>query len=1162
MREVKKTAAQNFAEKRKIPKSRKSPVGRYRLRSVFYCGIWWLMLQSALPGLAQSSVLNEGRWFKIGVTQTGVYQLDAAFLRKMGVNPAEVNPQNLRVFGNGGRMLPQLNKTPRSIDLIENAVAVKGENDGRFDEGDALWFFGKSPHEMGYDSTQKRFAHQLNVYSDTTFYFLQIGTRPGLRIQSQTSGTTGPLVTTFDDYVFLESELYNRVQSGREWWGEYFGTQTRQDFNADLSGIVPDSPLKLTAATVASAQVVTKFVFSINGQTIGEQSMGTVSAMSATNRYDLRGQRTLQTHTGKVTLSAANPSRVTITATFDKAGQSNADGYLDFVGLQVQRTLRMNDRATVFQNLSSLTQDSVRYVIGQANAQTLLWDITDPLRPRRQTYTLNGTEAVFGAAGKTLKRFVLFSESQLKTPVSFQALQNQSVRSLSTPDMLIVTAPLWQKQAQKLADFRRQNDGLDVKVVTTAQVYNEFASGQPDPTAIRDLTKYLADKQPNTLKYLLLFGDASYDFKNNLKALGNTEMANFVPSYESYESAHPVRSFSSDDYFGFLKPNDGLWQEDTEGNHTLDIGIGRLPVKTIEEAETVVAKLIRYNSKRSMGNWRQRIVFVADDGDANLHQQDADNLSKMVAELAPAYNLRKVYIDAYPQTGSESQRAPAASQAVDRYVNEGALIMNYTGHGGISTWSDEQIVTLQNLFNWRNPDNMPLIVTATCEFGRYDNPGEVSGAEIAVVSPRGGAIAMLTTSRPVYANTNFLVNSAFYKAVFQPLNGQMPRLGDIMRTTKNKSYYDVLNRNFTLLGDPSLRLNYGDYRVNVAAMDTLKAGRLAKLSGDIKQGAAVAADFNGTAIVTVYDKESQLLTLGDQARGTPPYATAPNPKMPYGVYDKKLFEGKVSVTAGRFALQFVVPKGTDPTLGNGRVEIYAVRADSLADAVGGHARLMIGGSAPAQNDTKPPQMKLYLNNEQFTDGSEVEDSPLFIAKLSDENGLNFAVKMTVTLNDTLSIDVSDYFLADKDDYRSGTIQFPFHRLPVGEYTLTLKVADTYNNMTEGTLRFRIGKEVKLIRKVIAYPNPFVDRTQLQLELVDEGDDIEVTIQIFDVNGRMIGTAAQTIYNSDKRVDIFSWNVPDRSIHTVPAGVYVFNVWVRSLTRQQTQRQSGKLIMLK
>lgn len=1159
---MKKTTTQNCAKKRRIKKVDTCLSTRSYFRVLSYYFVFYFTVQVSSLGFTQTSVLGEGRWFKMGVTQTGVYKIDAAFLRKMGVNPTDVNPKHIRLFGNGGAMLPQLNKALRATDLIENAVLIKGENDGRFDEEDVLIFFGKSPHEINYDSTQKRFYHQLNTYSDTTFYFLQIGTQPGLRIQTQKSGTTGQLLTTFDEYVFLESELYNRVQSGREWWGEYFGTQTRQEFNADLRGVVPDSPLKLTAATVASAQVVTKFLFAINGQAIGEQTMGTVSAMSPTNRYDLRGQRTSQTHAGKLTINTANPARVTIVATFDKAGQSNADGYLDFIGLQVQRTLRLNEQTLVFQNLSSLTQDSVRYVIGQANAQMQLWEITDPLRPRAQAYSLNGTEATFGAAGKTLKRFVVFTENQLKPPVSFQTVQNQSIRSLSTPDMVVVTAPAWQKQAQKLADFRRQNDGLDVQVVTTVQVYNEFASGQPDPTAIRDLVRYLRDKQPEKLKYLLLFGDASYDFKNNLKAISPSELANFVPSYESRESAHPVRSFSSDDYYGFLKPDEGEWKEDFTGNHTLDIGIGRLPVKTIAEAETVVNKIMRYNAKRSKGDWRQRIAFVADDGDDNLHQKDADDLSKIVAELAPAYALHKVYVDAFPQFGSTIQRAPGAGQAVDRYVNEGALIVNYTGHGGISTWSDEQIVTLQNLFNWRNLDNMPLIITATCEFGRYDNPGEASGAEISVLSPRGGAIAMLTTSRPVYANTNFLVNAAFYRAVFEPQNGKMPRLGDVIRMTKNKSVYDVLNRNFTLLGDPSLQLNYGDYEVSITANDTLKAGQLAQLSGEIQQDGTTVTDFTGTAIVSVYDKESQLLTLGDKARGEAPNIIAANPKMQYGLYDKKLFEGKVSVKAGKFNVQFIVPKNIGSSFGNGKIEVYAVKADSLRDAIGGTKRVMVGGSGPLQNDTKPPQMQLYLNDELFVDGSQVEDSPLFVAKLSDENGLNFARNMTLTLNDTLSIAVNDYFLAEKDDYRSGRILFPFHRLPMGEYTVKLKVEDTYNNTAEGALRFRVGEEIKLIKTVIAYPNPFVEQTKFQLELVDEGDDVEVTLQIFDLNGKMICTAAQTIYNSDKLLEVFTWNGKNQSIQNVPAGVYIYRMEVHSLTRQQTQRQSGKLIMVK
>jgi hypothetical protein len=1090
--------------------------------------------------LAQNSILSQGRWFKIGITQTGIYRVDAAFLKQLGLNLAEINPRNLRLFGNGGTMLPQPNGVFRPIDLTENTILVKGEADGRFDDSDAIWFLGQSPHEIRYNSVEKRLEHQLNTYSDTTFYFLQIGSQPGLRIQSQQAGNSGAVLTTFDDYVFRETESYNRVQSGREWWGEYFGTQIRQDFNADFSGLVPDSPIKLTVATVAAAQVVTKFLVSVNGQTLGEQTMGVVT----TYRYDSKGQRTQKSYDGKLT-NAAN--RVTMTFTFDKAGQANADGYLDFLGLQVQRNLRLYEQATVFQNISSLAQDSVRYIIGQASAQMQLWDITNPLRPVAQVYRLNGTEATFGSSGKILKRFVVFSESQLKTPASYQPIPNQNLRALATPNLLVVTAPVWQKQAQKLADFRRNNDGLEATVVTTAQIYNEFGSGQPDPTSIRDFARYLNEHQPGKLKYLLLFGDASYDYKNNLKALSPLEMTYFVPTYESHESAHPVLSFSSDDYFGLLKKEYDAWNEDYGSNHDLDIGVGRLPVKTIAEAEAVVSKLMRYNTKRSRGSWRQKIAFVADDGDGNLHQQDAENLSKIVAKTTAAYDLRKVYVDAFPQIGSPV-RAPEVSRSIDRYINEGVLMMNYTGHGGASIWADEQVVTLQNLFNWRNLDNMPLIITATCEFGRYDNPAEVSGAEIAVLSPRGGAIAMLTTSRPVYASTNFLLNDAFYRAAFQPQNGQMPRLGDLMRVTKNNSFSSVFNRNFTLLGDPSLRLNYPDYQVIVSTNDTLKAGRLVKFLGEIKQENQLVSDFNGTAIVTVYDKENQLITLGSEGA-----------KMNYGEYKSKLFEGKVSVKEGKFTAQFVVPRNIDTKLGNGLVQVYAVRGDSLADAGGGNNRIWVGGSEQLANDIKPPTLQLYLNNEAFVDGSQVDDSPILIAKLNDENGLNLNQHMVLTLNDTFTVVVNEYFVANKDDFRSGTIHFPFHKLPVGEYVLRLKVGDTYNNLTEGALKFRVGEQISLIKHVVAYPNPFVEKINLQIELINEGEDVEIETRIFDLNGQLIRVAGQTVYNSDKIIEVFTWDGTNHFNLLVPPGTFIYRILVHSLTRQHTQIVGGKLI---
>lgn len=1103
--------------------------------------LFLLLLATTSWGQNQNSVLATGKWLKIGVTQTGVYRIDAPFLKKLGVALNKINPKNLRLFGNGGYMLPQSNAQNRASDLTENTVFVKGENDGKFDEDDALWFWGQSPHEIRYSTAEKRLEHQLNLYSDTTFYFLQLeATQAGLRLSTYPSGNSGVIQTIFDDYVFRESEIYNRVQSGREWWGEYFGNQTRQDFSADLEGLLPNSPVKVTVASVAAAQVTTKFVVGVNGQTLGEQTMGTVT----TYRYDSKGWRTQKTYDGQ--LSNAT-TRVTTSLTFDKAGQANAEGYLDFFGLQIQRSLRLYTQPTIFQSLASLTQDSVRYQIGQASAQMQLWDVTNPLRPAAQSFRLSGAEAVFGTSGKLLRRFVAFSETQLLTPVSAQAVSNQNLRDLLTPNLLIISSPIWLKQAQRLATFRRQNDGLDVIVVTTNQIYNEFASGQADPTAIRDYARFLNNRQPNTLKYLLLFGDATYDYKNNLKAFSPLEMTYFVPSYESRESGHPVLSFTSDDYFGFLKSTDGEWVEDFSGNHLLDIGVGRLPVKTITEAETVVDKLIRYVAKRGRGKWQQKIAFVADDGDANLHQQDAENLSTQIASKTASYELQKVYVDAFPQIGTPVH-APEASKTIDRLIDEGVLIMNYTGHGGISIWADEQIVTLQNILNWRNLDNLPLIITATCEFGRYDNPGEVSGAELAVLSPRGGAIAMLTTSRPVYASTNFLLNEAFYESALERTSGDVPRLGDLMRMTKNNSFSGVFNRNFTLLGDPSLRLNYPDFDVDITTLDTLKAGGKARISGQIKRGDILVGDFNGVASISIFDKENQLMTLGSKGS-----------KMPYKQYKSKIFEGKVSVKNGLFVADFVVPKNIDTKFGNGLVQIYAINADSSADAIGGSRKIMVGGINTHLNDTQPPVIQMYLNDENFIEDNPVDDSPLLIANLSDDNGINVLQPMTLTLNDTLSVVINDYFSALQDNFKRGTVRYPFKKLPAGDYLLQLKVADTYTNWNESTLRFKVGKKSTIVKNVIAYPNPFIEQATLQVELVNEGEDVEITTFIYDISGNLVKSEMKTFYNSDAILTAINWNAAMQHHQPVPVGIYVYRITIKSLTRQQTQIVGGKLI---
>ncbi len=1115
-------------------------VGAKKTLSLFF------LLFTSCFSLAQNSVLADGQWFKIGITRTSVYRLDATFFKNIGLNPASINPKNIQIFGNAGAMLPQPNDQARANDLTENAIFVKGETDGKFDEGDAVWFFGQSPHEIKLNSAEF-LEHQLNLYSDTTFYFLKIGNKSGQRLQNQASGKSGFVVNTFDDYVFRENEITNKIQSGREWWGEYFGINTQQNIDFNLAGVVPNSPFRLTVSSVAAAQVTTKFNVSLNGQGVGTQSMATVS----TYRYDYKGQKTIQAYKGS---TSSSNNKMSVGLNFDKNGQANAEGYLDFLGVQAVRNLQTYEQPTVFQNIVGLQKDSVQYVIAQANNSLQLWDITNPLQPANQSYMLSGQNASFVAAGKILKKFIAFNESQLQNPAYVVEIPNQNLHALPTPQFLIVTSSVWQKQAQQLANFRQKNDGLSMLVATTQQIYNEFSSGRLDPTAIRDFVKYLNDRQPNRLKYLLLFGDATYDYKNNNQTQNAVQLANFVPTYESYESASPVYSYSSDDYFGFLKPSDGTWSEDYNGAQNLDIGIGRLPVKSADEATIVVNKLIRYATKNTTGRWRQRVCFVADDGDANIHQQDAEDLSKIISKNAPQYEIKKLFVDAFSQNSNPSgQRAPDVNKNIDQNANEGVLVMNYTGHGGVSGWAEEQILTLSDLLNWRNIDNMPLLVTATCEFGRTDDPGVVSGAELAVLSPRGGAIGLLTTTRPVFANTNFLLNQAFYKAVFQPIDEKMPRLGDVFRITKNNSQSGVLNRNFMLMADPSMRLNYAEYQAILTTVnDTLKAGKIAKLNGEIRSNNQLVSDFNGTANVSIFDKENQLLTQGTESS-----------KMAYSQYLNKIFEGKVSVKSGKFSVQFVVPKNIDYRLGRGRIQVYALSSDSLKDAADGTTQIWVGGSELLATDNKPPTLQMYLNNEDFKDGSETDENPVFFAKIADENGLNLSHSgigndMIMTLNDTLSIVVNDYFSAVSDDYKTGVIRYPFQKLPAGNYNLKLKIWDTYNNATENSLRFSVVNRSTIIKRLVVYPNPFNENVFFEMSPFEEGDDFEIKMMIVDMTGKIVKEFSAINYNTDANTMIFNWNGTNQSNETVPNGQYLYKIIARSLTQPKSQYLAGKL----
>jgi len=1094
-----------------------------------------------------SSVLAEGTWYKLAVTQSGVYRVNFGFLRQMGIDPSKIKPENLQIYGNGGGVLPQSNAAPRSADLVQNAIWITGEEDGRFDSQDAIYFYAEGPRVIRYDSLQKSFFHEINPYSDSSYYYLNVGSSLGKRVTSITSqNRTGAFVDQFDDYWFHEEESVNLLQSGREWWGEYLGLSGQLALRAELPGVVPGSAALLRGAGIATAQVSTRFRWQVNGQDIGEQTQGAVS----TFRYDLKAQRSEKNYA--FTVGSTPPPVFNIFLNFDKNGQNNAQAYLDYAALQTKRQLRAYSTQQIHRFLPS-ENASVSYSVKDTPPDWQWWDVFDPQQPRRAMLerAVDGT-AKFGANdGRNLRAYVGFSIQQVMEPATWQKVSNQNLRILPIPELLIVTPKAWQNEATRLAEFRKRHDGLAVAVVTTDQIFNEFASGKPDPTAVRDFVRHLYRQNPERLKYLLLFGDATYDYRNRSGTQSAMQQQRWVPVYESRESLHPVYTYSSDDYFGFLQENEGEWLETPAGDHLLAIGIGRLPVKTPQEARVVVDKLIHYaSSPQTLGKWRNRITFVADDGDGNIHQQHADLLAKQIGDK---YLTQRFFVDAFPRVSSpEGTKTPNLNKAIRQRIDDGTLILNYTGHGGTTGWAEEQILTLADMQNARGYDNLPLLLTATCEFGRYDDPALVSGAEIMVLSPRGAAIGALTTTRPVFASTNFSLNKAFYEA----LNAADPRtrLGDLMKLTKNNSLSGSLNRNFALLGDPSMQLARPSYEAAWAAPpDTLSALRQVTLRGSVLQNKRIADTFNGTVYVTIYDKPVRFRTNGEGGA--------------VAAYDElrtKLYEGQATVRRGQFAVSLVVPRNIDYRLGLGRASVYALRSDNLADAAGQLA-VTVGGAALESNDRTPPELTAYLNDSTFRDGQTVPANSVLWIKTFDASGISVSSAglgqdLSATLNDTTDYVLNSYYQAQPDDFQRGTIRFPLDELPPGNYTLRVKVWDNYTNSAEKTLRFTVGAEVGItLASADFFPNPFADRLSFNVEHDRPGEDVEITVRLITLSGRVVHNFHQIYYNSEPKITETLQFGPNSALVFPDRTLYLYELQIRSTKDQTTERRTGKLL---
>ncbi|MFZ4614024.1 MAG: type IX secretion system sortase PorU [Bacteroidia bacterium] len=838
---------------------------------------------------ASNSVLVTGTWYRIGVPSDGMYKLDYKFLSDIGIDMATLNPQYIRLYGNGGKQLPFSNSVARFDDLIENSIVVQGENDGIFDAEDFVVFYGQTPNEWKAGDNCSKVSHRRHFYSDTTYYFLNTDIGSGLRMpsQNQSSNEANRTVTSFDEYQFYENEAVNLISSGRQWLGEKFDAQTSYNFDFNFPNIsISDSVYINTKGLVRSSPPST-FKVSCQGasSSFSPISVNLGNYTSDYGKFDSTCFKFIP-----------NSSTISVKVDFTKNPQySSAVGYLDYIEVVARRNLKLTTNYIKFKDKKSVgTGNTAIFNVLDATANTRILDITNPLLPMFQTGDFSGNTFSFKQETSLLREYVAFNmvSSTLKVPTFFGKVTNQNLHALGATDLIIVSHPLFYSEALRLKNLHTSTDGLKTVLVTPQEIYNEFSSGSQDITAIKTFCKMFYDRATSSAdapKYLLLFGDASYNNRERSKN-GNT---NFIPSYQSLQSMDLTLSYISDDYFGLLDNN-----ESEELQELMDIGIGRLPAKSLEEAKIMVNKIIEYETKTPLelntntnfcaetganisGDWKNVICFVGDDQDRNTHLRDADKIATFVDTSYNNFNIEKIYFDTYKQVvNAGGQRFPDVKQAINSRVERGALIINYTGHGGESGWAQERVLEISDIKSWKNKGRYPFFVTATCEFARFDDPLRTSGGEDVILQEDGGGIGLLTTTRLVYSAPNFTLNKEFFNEVFvEDPDGRNIRMGEVSRLTKNQSVSQFTNnhRNFTLLGDPAMRLNFAKEKVvttsievvpSASSNDTLKALSKVKITGFIANKNNIKlSNFNGLIYPIVFDKASSVRTIVNDSTG-------------------------------------------------------------------------------------------------------------------------------------------------------------------------------------------------------------------------------------------------------------------------------------------------------
>ncbi len=1120
----------------------------------------------------QSSALASGTWHKFRISESGIYKITASYLEDQGIYNEPVAVGQIRLLANQHAMLPERFTDPRPSELQEQAIEVYDlNNDGIFNGSDYLLCYLFGPDEWVYRPNQDRFDYRINIYRDHNYCFLSTDAGPGLSLNTQSSlSNPTATVSSFDDFAVEEEDLVNLVGTGRQWFGDVFEFTLSYNYNFNFPNLQLSEPLKLHVDIVGR---VSSGGTAINTRYASQQLLSNAIPPYITSGdyppfVNRVSQRTNFNAIGdNITLNltydnSANPSGV---AWLDKI-ELNARRRLDFANTQGQ--LRFRDSRSVANGARAL------FSIANAPSDLSVWQVNRLGEAQKVQGNFNGNAFEFIADASTLKEYVAFRGANFPEPEFRGTIVNQDLRTIPIPEMVVITHPNFNLAAVELADYHTSGGNVVSRVVTTEEIYNEYGSGGQDMIAVRDFIKDLYDRSaPGEFNYVLLFGDASYDYKDRLSSNNN-----FVPCWQDNYSFSLGLSSLTDDIYAYMDPGEAT----NFGGAIMDLGVGRIPCENLSQAQDYVAKVKRYgDGVGRFGDWRNRILLMADDPDDFNWERDyfvprSEGLAQNVNDKSPAFNVEKIYLDAYQQeTSTGSQSYPEARLDMFRKVQRGCLVTNYIGHGGEIGLASERLLQLQDVNAWTNIDALSLFLTITCEFTRFDDPKRVSAGEQLLLNPNGGAIALLSTTRVVGVQGAVDLNDAIFDTVLARPGGQPQTLGQIIRAAKN----DLLVRSrstktkFSLIGDPALRLAipYNEVHtteingkpVSQANNDTIKALSLVNIRGEVRDLLGDKLNnFTGILNVSIYDKEVERQTLANDGIGAP---------VNFKERNSLLYRGKVEVQNGDFEVEFRVPLGINYRFGDGKFSYYAFDAEADIDAAGYYDTITVGGyneNAPA--DDLGPEISLYMNDASFVRGGITGQDPFIYAELRDSSGINtvgngVGQDLRAVLNDANDrpFILNEFYEADLNSYKSGTVRYQLFDLEPGTYSLNMRAFDIYNNPAEASTEFIVAESADLaLRRVLNYPNPFTTYTEFQFEHNRANQPLEVQVQIFTVSGKLIKTINRSVTSFGNRVTGIDWNGLDDYGDKIGKGVYVYRLKVRSVSDNSSADEYEKLVILR